>query len=817
MKKIQTILAAFLAASALLCSCSYDPAQIEGSVTDLENSIAALEKEADELSAQLKAVSDFAGANFISRIGTDEKGNYVITYQDKAGEKKTVTLAKASSTAAAPLLGVAEFEGVTCWRQTSDGGATWDWVTDKDGNKVPVIGAAPSVGIDSEGFWTVNGTSTGVLAKDMTGSIFTSVEADPESGLVVFKLTDGSSFSVKYNEALGISFTTPSFLAVESYSTPVSVGYKLSGTLAKEATVDYLTAYNVKVEVDRALKTISVSMEEGAEEGNVVIMAVAGDDVVYKPLFFSYGKTVIEFENYIKENELITPMGEAVIKLGGEMTPFTVRISHNIDVEASVAQENASWLKVSGTKALTTTEFNFVAEYFESKTNTPREGRIILKNSLYEVSTSIIVRQSPVVIGGGGGDAPGEDKGISDVGTFMEFVRSVNAGASTSRWENADGEVCLLSDIDLTGIEWTPIGNAVGEGSGTPAYSFSNPFTGKFNGKGHSITGINWSCDMTKNHVYGLFGAAEGATISNLTVGAEGDAITLTGTPDVTPSVAGVIGYAEGVTVTNVVNNVSIIYEGECPQAMPASLAGIIGSGFDVTVGGKTKEGAVKNNGDILVKSKVANAQAGGTGLQVAGIMAFVKQGKGSQFLSCTNNGHLTGPNGRCGGILASIYGTEKAGNKVTISKCVNAGLIEDNYLDFEGYANAKRMGGIIGGSEAAEVTVESCTNSGNIFSHTGCRAGGFVGHFKGGIITGCENTGIILSHITPQNEDHSGGDGPGWAAGYCNVKITGCTRGGKVGEWADFKDNPEGAPDATVYNAYGYQNSKYFVAADNQ
>ena len=61
--------------------------------------------------------------------------------------------------------------------------------------------------------------------------------------------------------------------------------------------------------------------------------------------------------------------------------------------------------------------------------------RIILKNSLYEVSTSIIVKQSPIVKGGGGGgDDPSEDKGISDVGTFMEFVRSVNAGASTTRW-----------------------------------------------------------------------------------------------------------------------------------------------------------------------------------------------------------------------------------------------------------------------------------------------------------------------------------------------------------------------------------------------
>ncbi len=807
----------FLTAAALF-SCSYDSTEIESGITDLENRIATLEQKADNLGAQLKAVSEFVSSEFISRLGTDENGNYVITYQDRNGEKKTVTLAKASALDKSPMIGTAESDGVLYWRQTKDNGATWEWILDKDGQKTPVSGPEPSIGIDKDGYWTVNGESVGVLAKDMTGNIFKSIVADSESGLVVFTLTDGSSFSVKYNEALTIAFTTPSFIAVESYGTPVSVGYKLGGTMAKDAVVDYLTAYNVTVKVNESLKTISVTLDEGAEEGNVVITACAGDEIIYKPLFFSYGKTVIEFENYIKDNELITPMGEPVINLNGEMTPFTVRISHNIDVEASVAKENASWLKAVVTKALRTSEFNFVAEYFESKTNTPREGRIILKNSLYDVSTSILVKQNPIVKGGGGGsEDPSEDKGIADVSAFMEFIRSVNAGASTTRWENADGEVCLLADIDLTGIEWTPIGNASGEGSGTPAYSFINAFKGKFNGKGHSVTGINWTCDMSKNNVFGLFGAAQGATISNLVVGAAGDAITLTGTPEVTPSVAGVVGYAEGVTITNVTNNVSIILDGECPQAMPTCLAGIIGSGSDVTVGGKTKEDAVKNNGDILVKSKVANAQAGGTGLQVAGIMSFVKNGKESSFINCTNNGHLTGPNGRSGGIISSIYGTEKAGNKVTVSKCVNAGLIEDNYLDYEGYTNAKRMGGIIGGSEAADVTVESCVNSGNIFSHTGCRAGGFVGHFKGGIITGCSNTGIILSHITPQAEDHSGGDGPGWAAGYCNIKISGCTRGGKVGEWADFKSNPESAPEATIYNAYGYQNSKYFNASDNQ
>lgn len=817
MKKIFAIISVCLAAF-LLTSCNgYDSAPLEKSIAALEDSLATLEGRFESLNADLGAAEQFLSSNFISRVGVDEKGNYVITYQDNGGEKKTVTVAKASSVQHPVMFGTAEENGTLYWRYTSDNGGSWSWLLGAGGAKMPVSTTAPKVGIDSDGYWTVGGKSTGMLAKDITTEIFKSVTVDSASGLVVFTLVDGSSFSATYREALAIAFSTPSFLAVESYSTTLDITYSISGTMAKEATVDYLTAYNVNVSVSEPLKRISVSLQDGAEEGNVVIVATAGDEIVYKPLFFTYGKTRIEFENYVKNNELITPLNEPVVNLTGDMTPFTIRVSHNIDVEASVAAECSSWLKCTDTKASITSEFNFVAEYFESTSNVEREGRIILRNSNYDVSTAIVVKQTPIVRGGGSGD-PSAEKGIKDVATFLEFVRSVNAGASTSRWENEEGEVCLLADLDLSGVEWTPAGNATCESTGAPEMTIGAAFTGKFNGKGHTIKGIAWSVDVSKTNVYGLFGAASGATISDLTLGAAGETITVTGIPSVTPSIGCLVGYAENVTISGVTNNVSIVYSAECPQAMAASLAGIVGSGKNLTLGGKTKEEGVKNCGDVLVKSKIANAQAGGTGLQTAGIVAFVLTGKETAIVNCSNSGHITGPSGRSGGIVASISGTATSANKTTISKCTNSGLIEDNYLDLDGYATkVKRMGGILGGSEAMDVTVENCTNSGNVFSHTSSRCGGFVGHFKTGTIAGCANSGIILSAITAQAEDHTGGDGPGWAAGYCNIKITGCTRGGKVGEWATYKDAPETAPDATVYNAIGYQNSKYFVEADNQ
>ena len=75
--------------------------------------------------------------------------------------------------------------------------------------------------------------------------------------------------------------------------------------------------------------------------------------------------------------------------------------------------------------------------------------------------------------------------------------------------ENADFDgitIKLMADIDLSAHYWVPIGSA------------TSPFNGTFVGNGHSITGLNIDDDQLNNA--GLFGYANGATISDLTVSA---------------------------------------------------------------------------------------------------------------------------------------------------------------------------------------------------------------------------------------------------------------------------------------------------------
>lgn len=817
MKKIiLAILSAVLVFGVVSCS-TYDSSRVSSEITKLEQQLSELENKVKDINTEISTIKTLSEAEFITRISFDAAGNCVIRYV-VGGISQTAVFATSASVVSSPLIGVDTYtDGKMYWRQSTDFGKTWNWILDASGNMMPVSGEAPAVGIDADGYWTVGGVSTGVLAKDYTFKIISGAAVNPDSGMVDITLADGTVISIEYREALSLSFEAPVYNAIADYNTPCTISYKVSGSLASEAVVDYFSAYNTEVTINKGSRNVDVKLKEGAESGNVIFMATCGDEIVYQPLFFTYGAIVTDLENYIKNNELITPLGDPVINLSGQMTSFTINVSHNIDVEVSVSSDASSWLRQVNTKAETvSTAYNFVADYYEAEEDIERTGSIILSNSLYATQTKLAVVQKPVILGGGGGGG-GDTKGISNKADLLEFISAVNAGGSTARWENNDGEICLLADIDVSGEDsWTPAGFAQAEGSGS--FEIGMAFTGVFNGQNHTISGFHFSFDATTHsRTMGFFGALEGAVVKNLVLGADGDSFTVTGSPVNNISIAGVAGYAVSTTMTNVVNNIDVIYNAECPNGLPIGLSGITGYGCNLTYGGKAKADAVVNNGDVIVKYKVATTQNGGKGIQIGGLVGMLTSGKSTVLRNCSNNGVIAAPTGRGGGLIGTIEGATSASNPTTLSNCTNSGLVTDDYFDYGYTADSKRMGGLVGGSQPTDVVIESCTNKGNVFSHNGCRSGGIIGHFNSGIITGCVNEGAILSHVTAKNADGTGGDGPGWIAGYCNTTVEGCRPGGYVGEYADFKDNPTAAPAADMTNAIGYKNSQYFDPSKNQ
>ncbi|WP_238593312.1 ZmpA/ZmpB/ZmpC family metallo-endopeptidase-related protein [Natronobacterium lacisalsi] len=100
------------------------------------------------------------------------------------------------------------------------------------------------------------------------------------------------------------------------------------------------------------------------------------------------------------------------------------------------------------------------------------------------------------------------------------------------------GDYVLTDDLDALDYDWTPIGD-----------QFEGPFTGTFDGNGHTIDGL--SLDNGTDGPAALFGLAYGCTIKNVRLhnvwfqGAYAAGLIATGQPDLVGNIE-VTGRIEG-------------------------------------------------------------------------------------------------------------------------------------------------------------------------------------------------------------------------------------------------------------------------------
>ena len=806
MKNIRYImmLGALLAAAG--CD-DYDDTRVNKELTDIETTVSELEAQMNQLNSQLAALTELANSSFVTNISKDADGNYVISYQTGKGEAKTLVLATSTNMVSQPIIGAAkdESDGVWYWRATADNGQTYYWL-EADGKRIPVGGTTPEVSIDAEGYWTINGervtTSSGLplLANDISNVLFREAKIDEATGRALFTLADGSVLELQYNEVLGITFDAAPVTAIPDRSKAVKIKYEVYGAQKGDAIVDCFTAYGVTVKVEQDINTITVRLDDNADSGNMIIMVHANGTTVLKPLFFTYGTA--EIDTPVLDGNGIN--GEVI--LPGEMTAFDIKVSADIDYEVSISSDAASWLLPSTTKAKTETTHSFTADYYSNDLGLVRTGVITFANYYYNVSVDVTVKQSPVAVEGKGGIANSTD--------LIAFANAVNLGASTSRWQDESGAVVLTQDIDMTGVTtWTPIGSA------ESGYTAVNPFKGTFDGKGFAIK--NFNAEITigtdKNVAYGFFGSLQGATIRNLVLGSEdtSNTFTIKGTAAANTTIGAVVGYSENSVIEGCTNYVSVAFDGEAPTGKLLCLSGIAGTLNGGTIGGEKRALGTANYGDVFT-GKVANEGNGGTGIQVAGIVGFMKKTTPGVINYCSNYGNISCPTGRGGGLV----GTAEAGSRISNSD--NYGTVEDDKAgQYAGQPddltyNVKRQGGLAGGLVDNSVVLEYCTNYGDVYSHLACRTGGFVGHNQGQIV-GCVNKGNILGDTYS-----GGGHGPGWACGYSQassgsyVNVKSCSKGGRVGSYSQYKDDPSKAPEATDDNAFSYKPETYDPTINN-
>ena len=264
-----------------------------------------------------------------------------------------------------------------------------------------------------------------------------------------------------------------------------------------------------------------------------------------------------------------------------------------------------------------TTTHSFVADYYENDSGADRKGSITFSNRPYGITVTLGVRQSPVVP-----DTPTEP-GIATGADLVAFAKAVNAGGSTDRWENASGEVVLLNDIDLTNLPNGPRSDRQGHRIALLQY-VDKPLHGRVRRPGFHDQGNPMDLqrrerdDPSPRPVR----SDKGRYDQKPQTGRRRDQITLAGTSQNVVSAGALAGYAEGSTIVNVTNNVSVILTGDNPDATLMMLAGIAGCIKSTTIGGETKDDAVINNGDVKT-GRITNTANGGTGMNIGGICAF--------------------------------------------------------------------------------------------------------------------------------------------------------------------------------------------------
>lgn len=376
------------------------------------------------------------------------------------------------------------------------------------------------------------------------------------------------------------------------------------------------------------------------------------------------------------------------------------------------------------------------------------------------VASSAVVSTAAANTNYEGGSGTQEDPyQIGSVKSLLAFASNVNDG---SQGGYADSYFKLTSDLDLSGVEWAPIGN-MGD-----MKTHSTLFLGSFNGDGHTISNLNYNSNAF-NCGAGLFGVSCGE-VKNLTL----ENATVTVTEGTSLAIGGVVGYNMGS-----VNNVTL--KGDSTITGNCCVGGIAGgnNSSNSSITNCTVDGAtVVIIGDNHFTDKIVQADVAECGGLVVG-GSF-----GGSIDSCTASGTVkaTGSEpvglGGIGGCLEMMDTITNCTADVTI-ECENGGHAIGGLC---GYAGTHSNPDVCLKTEGFSTknypsVIDNCIVTVNIKANDATHVGGLVGtglYFYGEEtafkITNCSVTGSIEGAVTPGTV---AGRAEGSTIENCTVDVT--------------------------------------------
>lgn len=285
-----------------------------------------------------------------------------------------------------------------------------------------------------------------------------------------------------------------------------------------------------------------------------------------------------------------------------------------------------------------------------------------------------------------------KDKGYTDDGQGNYTVTSAEglknlAKLVNEQW-NLGINITLTADIDLSGIDWTPIG-----------IDYNHRYAGTFDGNGKTITGLTVT---TSDQYAGLFGYIIG-TVQNVTL----KGVKIESKHDV-GSAGGVAGWSYGN-----IENCSVSGSVSCSGSHSIA-GGVVG---------------YQSGGFLTGCSSSATVNAGGVAGGVAGLTD-----SGATLTACYATGDVTLESINSGGNF--VGGVVGSNTSSTLKACYAWGKVTGSG------SGTVYVGGVTGSNDLGTLT--ACYHAKETVSGPGGATGGVAGRnfkdsmFGGGIITAC-------------------------------------------------------------------------------
>jgi len=592
-----------------------------------------------------------------------------------------------------------------------------------------------------------------------------------EAGDVISVVYDGAVYSYKTAEA-GPQATFTSEAGIQSYdsSKPLTAYYPATGAdgtvgVAAEGEIRFLEGK----QANAAHAPLVGTPKSGNLEGGVLKMAFKNicsvielkleAGVLTSPLKkLTVGPASSEgFEGYLSFSGAVDPSSLAITPASSGNT-----LTLNFPEGADLTKEETIKFPVGRFKSPAGLQLTFETSDGKQYTKTIYKSGI---QTYAEESGKFSVKHLAKAL-----FAFGNDGGIRSAADLVDFASAVNKGESLAEWQNAEGHVVLLGDIDMSGVtEWTPIGDVGFTWASNKLTITGTPFTGYFDGQGHKITGFKAVCANSKTGgAWGLFGCVgEGGVVENLVFDST---CSLEAKPSASTEIGLIAGILNQGTIRNVTSSAAYNLENAAPNAARVTIALI---GFAFAGENEALIEKVTNNASLITATAGANTNNGGNGVHISGILGFGTNDASSSkeviVKDCVNNANIESAVPRASGIVA-------AANRFTnMTGCVNNGKNTNTYPT----AGGSRVGNITcitgAGSSMTDVT-----NNGDLISTTAGCVGGVVClvNSDDNVFTRVKSYGKVITDRT--------GTYVGTFFGQCNknAKFSECVAGGDLGSY---------------------------------